>query len=93
MVAYRVEGSTAEYVYNQLKRQHMIVKLTGYNLVFPGNDIPQESVQNLRFSTHLFNDETQIDQLVDALGRMLGVSTQAGLLSGAASLDHSADMD
>ncbi|MFA6110387.1 MAG: aminotransferase class V-fold PLP-dependent enzyme [Candidatus Latescibacterota bacterium] len=75
MVAYRVEGSTAEYVYNQLKRQHMIVKLTGYNLVLPGNDIPQESVQNLRFSTHLFNDETQIDQLVDALGRMLGVST------------------
>ncbi|MCC7261793.1 MAG: aminotransferase class V-fold PLP-dependent enzyme [Candidatus Latescibacteria bacterium] len=80
MVAYRVQGSTPTYIYGELAKRRIIVKHASFNWVLPGNtDLPRETVETLRFSTHLFNDEAQIDQLVEAIAEILGVKTAVGM--------------
>ena len=91
MAAYRVQGSTPTYIYNELAKRRIIVKHGSYNWVLPGNvDLPHETVETLRFSTHLFNDEVQVDQLVEAIAEILGVKTSVGMetRTGAALANH-----
>lgn len=75
MVAYIPQTTTVGNLYNQLHDWGISIKQTGYNAVYGDNDLPRDGKKVIRLSTHIFNDEAQIDQLVRALGDATGVST------------------
>ena len=79
MVSYRLEGTTVGQLYSSLGNRNIIIKQTGYNWVVSGNTIPNESESVIRLSTHIFNDETQIDRLVEAMADIMNVSTDVGM--------------
>ena len=78
MVSYRVQGMAVNRLFDELKTRHMTIKRTAYNWVVSGNDIPKQNAPVIRLSTHVFNDEAQIDRLVEAMTEILDVTTQVG---------------
>jgi selenocysteine lyase/cysteine desulfurase len=79
MVGYRFDGDPNLPLYSELEKRGFIVKHTGYNWVVAGNQIPQQGVPVLRLSTHIFNDEAQIDRLAEAVAQIVGVTTSVGM--------------
>jgi len=82
MVSYRLEGTTVGQLKSALGDRRITIKQTGYNWVLSGNSIPNESVPVIRLSTHIYNDEAQIDRLVDQMAEIMDVPTDVGMESG-----------
>jgi isopenicillin-N epimerase len=75
MASYRVHGMSVEALYQALHERDIIIKRTAYNMVVAGNDIPGENTRIIRLSTHIHNNEEQIDRFVDELFDTLQVVT------------------
>lgn len=67
MVSYRIEGMHPNALYSALHEHHMIIKRHSYNWVVAGNPIKPENVPIIRLSTHIYNDQEQIDRFAEAL--------------------------
>ncbi|MBT3343470.1 MAG: aminotransferase class V-fold PLP-dependent enzyme [Gemmatimonadetes bacterium] len=75
LLSYIPQTRTVGSIYNQLHDWGISIKQTGYNAVYGDNAIEREGKKVIRLSTHIFNDEEQIDRLVRALGDATGTST------------------
>ena len=82
MVSYIPVGKSVAQIYGQLADWGISIKRTGYNSVYGDNDLPRDGKQVIRLSTHIFNDEEQIDRLVRALADATGTSTAIGEAGG-----------
>ena len=78
MVSYIPTGKTVGQIYSQLADWGISIKQTGYNTVYGDNDLPRDGAKVIRLSTHIFNDEEQIDRLARALADATGTSTAVG---------------
>jgi isopenicillin-N epimerase len=75
MVSYVPVGTTVNRIYSQLADWGISIKQTGHHAVYGDDWPPSEGEKVIRLSTHIFNNEEQIDRLVRALGDATGVST------------------
>jgi isopenicillin-N epimerase len=84
MVAYKLNGISVRDLYSRLAERRIIIKQTGYNWVVSDNPIPNEREKVIRLSTHIFNDENQIDQLVESMASIMNVdiNTDIGMDAG-----------
>jgi selenocysteine lyase/cysteine desulfurase len=66
------EGRNSDIV-NRLRTEHriMIKPAQGTYAFCPDAGLQRENYNALRFSTHIFNHESQIDRTVEALGTIL----------------------
>jgi hypothetical protein len=76
MVACTVDGMTVGNLYKALADRGINIKQTGYNSVVTDSLIAKENTKVIRLSTHISNDEAQIDRLVEEMAAILGVSTR-----------------
>jgi selenocysteine lyase/cysteine desulfurase len=67
MVSYIPVGTTVNRIAGRLLDWGFRIKSTHYNSVYGDNSIVAEDQKVIRLSTHIFNDEAQIDKLVEAL--------------------------
>ncbi|MBT7859990.1 MAG: aminotransferase class V-fold PLP-dependent enzyme [Gemmatimonadetes bacterium] len=68
MTSYTVEGlASVSGLFSELKKRHINVKSTGYSSVVLGIQVPVSNVRVLRLSTHIYNSESQIDRLAEAI--------------------------
>jgi selenocysteine lyase/cysteine desulfurase len=68
MTSYTVGGmATVGGLFSGLKERHINVKQTGYSSVVMGLQIPVPNVRVMRLSTHIYNSDSQIDRLAEAI--------------------------
>jgi selenocysteine lyase/cysteine desulfurase len=66
------KGRNAEIAGRLFKEHRIIVKAAqGTYAYVPDQDAPRQNYNALRFSTHIFNDEAQVQRTVELLARML----------------------
>ena len=73
MTSYTVSGlSTVSGLKAALRKRRINVKSTGYSSVVLGIQVPVPNVQVMRLSTHIYNSESQIDRLAEAISDIVG---------------------
>ncbi len=77
MVSYAPVGTTVNRIASRLLDWGFRIKSTHYNSVYGDNSIEAQDQQVIRLSTHIFNNEEQIDKLVAALASATGAGSTA----------------
>jgi len=74
MVSYSVEGASNGELITQLRREHNIALKQAQGTYADGADAADMSMNYnaIRISTHIFNDENDVDRAMDALKEALG---------------------
>ena len=74
ILTFSVDGLSAGLLARRLLEEHdMAVKVAQGTYAFvPDDDVEGESYNALRVSTHIYNDEADVDRLADAVEEMVG---------------------
>ena len=73
IVSFALEKGSSSEIADRLYKEHdIVVKVPQGTYAFvPEKEVPRKSYNGLRFSTHIFNSEDDVDRTVDLIGAML----------------------
>jgi selenocysteine lyase/cysteine desulfurase len=73
LLTFALDRGDSGEIRNRLNQEHQIVVkgAQGTYAYCQEEGLPRENYNAIRFSTHIFNDEAEIDRCVDILGSLL----------------------